>query len=294
MYNGIGLATVRGSGTNGYVTKNLSFVSATRAAERKDRTEGFKRDIPQPKQPDQDIIEHNRKRDVEVKVLRLREALEDKGVEEAEIEAKTAEMRKNLLKQLPAPAAKRSKGANEEADSRGSQETHARAAAKESETKALKSALGIAPGYVAGSAFDRELQQKKRDERQEQREAEASKVAELEARTPPLPIRAAALALRPPPPPPPPWPRTRPAPAHPRAAVPGQALLAKERRREAKQQEKDRKRAEKDERCARHPRSPPPLPAPPPLKTPQGEKAGCVLAPPPPPPSSPPTYADTR
>ena len=86
MYNGIGLATVRGSGTNGYVTKNMAFVSASRAAERKDRTEGFKRDIPQPKQPDQDIIEHNRKRDVEVKVLRLRESLEDKGVDEAEIE----------------------------------------------------------------------------------------------------------------------------------------------------------------------------------------------------------------
>jgi serine/arginine repetitive matrix protein 2 len=195
MYNGIGLATVRGSGTNGYVTKNLSFVSASRAAERKDRTEGFKRDIPQPKQPDQDIIEHNRKRDVEVKVLRLRETLEDKGVDEAEIEAKTAEMRKNLLKQLPKPAAKRSKGANEEAESRGSMDTHARAAAKESETKALKSALGIEPGYVAGSAFDRELQQKKRDERQEQREAEANKVVELEARRAPPGTRWAAPTL---------------------------------------------------------------------------------------------------
>ena len=195
MYNGIGLATVRGSGTNGYVTKNLSFVSATRAAERKDRTEGFKRDIPQPKQPDQDIIEHNRKRDVEVKVLRLRDTLEDKGVDEAEIEAKTSEMRKNLLKQLPAPAAKRSKGANEEAESRGSMETHARAAAKESETKALKSALGIAPGYVAGSAFDRELQQKKRDDRQQEREAEANKVVELEARRAPSATRRPASIL---------------------------------------------------------------------------------------------------
>ena len=162
MYNGIGLATVRGSGTNGYVTKNMAFVSASRAAERKDRTEGFKRDIPQPKQPDQDIIEHNRKRDVEVKVLRLRESLEDKGVDEAEIEAKTAELRKSLLNKLPTPAAKRPKAANEEAEARGSMETHARAAAKETETKALKSALGIDPGYVAGSAFDRELQQKKR------------------------------------------------------------------------------------------------------------------------------------
>ena len=131
MYNGIGLATVRGSGTNGYVQKNLSFVSATRAAERKDRSEGAKRDIPQPKKPDHQIIEHNRKRDVEVKVLRLREALEDQGVDEAEIEAKTSEMRKSLLAQLPSSAPKARKSASEPADSRGAQETHAMAAAKE-------------------------------------------------------------------------------------------------------------------------------------------------------------------
>ena len=131
MYNGIGLATVRGSGTNGYVQKNLSFVSATRAAERKDRSEGAKRDIPQPKKPDHQIIEHNRKRDVEVKVLRLREALEDQGVDEAEIEAKTSEMRKSLLAQLPSSAPKARKNASEPADSRGAQETHAMAAAKE-------------------------------------------------------------------------------------------------------------------------------------------------------------------
>jgi len=33
MYNGIGLATVRGSGTNGYVSRNMAFVSQTRATE---------------------------------------------------------------------------------------------------------------------------------------------------------------------------------------------------------------------------------------------------------------------
>ena len=91
----------------------------------------IKRDIPQPKKPDHQIIEHNRKRDVEVKVLRLREALEDQGVDEAEIEAKTSEMRKSLLAQLPSSAPKARKSASEPADSRGAQETHAMAAAKE-------------------------------------------------------------------------------------------------------------------------------------------------------------------
>jgi len=182
MYNGIGLATVRGSGTNGYVTKNLSFVSQTRAAERKERSEGFKaRDIPQPKKPDADIIEHNRKRDVEVKVFKLREALEDQGVDEAEIEKRTSELRTRLLAQLPAPAPKARKGANEPADPRGAQETHSMAARKEEETRALKSALGIASEYQHGQAFDRELQEKRKQERLAQRAAEEAKVAELEA-----------------------------------------------------------------------------------------------------------------
>ena len=65
------------------------------------------------------------------------------------------------------------KSANEPADSRGAQETHAMGAAKEQETKALKSALGISGDYVAGSAFDRELQQRRKEERQAQRDAEA-------------------------------------------------------------------------------------------------------------------------
>ena len=220
MYNGIGLSTVRGSGTNGYVQKNLSFVSQTRTAERKDHTGGqLSRDIPQPKKADMDIIEHNRKRDVEVKVFRLREALEEQGVDEAEIESKTAEMRKNLLAQLPPPKRTEKKGANEAADPRGKQETHAMAAQKEEETRALKQALGISSEYKAGQAFDRELQvragaslppvgkgatagasgvgahacqAKRREERLAQKAAEEAKVAELEvhAPTPPLPPRS--------------------------------------------------------------------------------------------------------
>ena len=181
MYNGIGLATVRGSGTNGYVQKNAAFVSQSRAAERKGRSEGVRREIPQPKQPDAEIIEHKRKRDVEVKVLKLREALEEQGVEEATIEEKTDALRKSLLEKLPAPASKRRKGANEAADARGDRETHSMAAAKEQETAALKSALGISSEYQAGQAFDRELQARKREERMAQRAAEEAKVAELEA-----------------------------------------------------------------------------------------------------------------
>ena len=50
MYNGIGLATVRGSGTNGYVQKNMAFVSAHRAAERRGNAKPKeRREVAEPK-----------------------------------------------------------------------------------------------------------------------------------------------------------------------------------------------------------------------------------------------------
>ena len=77
-YNGIGLASVRGSGTSGYVQTNKFHVKASRMGPRdslRDRDE-----LPGGgRKPNQEILEHNRKRAVEVKLLVLREALEDKG-----------------------------------------------------------------------------------------------------------------------------------------------------------------------------------------------------------------------
>ena len=59
MYNGIGLATVRGSGTNGYVSRNLAFVSATRATQAKTGGQMEKFSEPSaPKQPNAEIVHH--------------------------------------------------------------------------------------------------------------------------------------------------------------------------------------------------------------------------------------------
>jgi hypothetical protein len=76
-YNGIGLASVRGSGTSGYVTTNKFHVRASRMAPR----DGPRDDLPGGgvRKPNKEILEHNRKRAVEVKLLMLRESLEEKG-----------------------------------------------------------------------------------------------------------------------------------------------------------------------------------------------------------------------
>ena len=174
MYNGIGLATVRGSGTNGYVTKNMSHVSRSRIAERKDGNKPQKFGMAAPRAPNMEIIEHNRKREVELKVMRLRDSLEEEGVAPSTIEEKCTALRTSLLAKLPSPSAGGA-GASKPG------ETHSDAATKQAENEALKSALGISSGYVGGSAFDRELQERQRQERIAKREAEEAEVAEMEA-----------------------------------------------------------------------------------------------------------------
>jgi len=177
MYNGIGLATVRGSGTNGYVTKNMSHVSRSRIAERKETNKPSDFAMKEPRAPNLEIIEHNRKREVELKVMRLRDNLEEEGVVPSVIEEKVAALRTSLLAKLPPPSAGGAGGAGAARPG----ETHSDAANKQSENEALKSALGIGNGYVGGSAFDRELQERQKAERMAKRAAEEEEVAAMEA-----------------------------------------------------------------------------------------------------------------
>lgn len=185
MYNGIGLTSVRGSGTNGYVQKNMAHVSRQRMARAKsqDAAPDHGKSIRDPRQANPEILEHNRKREVEVKVMKLRVSLEDDDVDEAEIEAKCEELRQSLLKKLPATSAAARPAAG--AGNARTGETHADAASKAAENEALKGALGISTGYVGGSAFDRELQARLKEERMAARaaaeeEAEAKRIAAQE------------------------------------------------------------------------------------------------------------------
>lgn len=76
MYNGIGLPTPRGSGTNGYVQRNLS---AVRHRRERAEDEGARAEPALLKRPNQDILDHERKRKVELKCLELAELMEEQG-----------------------------------------------------------------------------------------------------------------------------------------------------------------------------------------------------------------------
>ena len=109
MYNGVGLQTARGSGTNGYVQTNMAFIRKSRLETKVKTDEDIRVSLLEMKKiepkstfwfqkmeallnkkPNQEILAHQAKRKVEVKVLELREAMEEDGnYDEEEIEVRT-------------------------------------------------------------------------------------------------------------------------------------------------------------------------------------------------------------
>ena len=80
MYNGIGLVTPRGSGTNGYVQRNLSFIKRQKdKVDYKSEEELKKLDQSLNKRPNQEILDHERKRKVELKCIEMQELMEEQG-----------------------------------------------------------------------------------------------------------------------------------------------------------------------------------------------------------------------
>lgn len=78
MYNGIGLQTVRGTGTSGYVQTN-KFNLNRRPAAKQSQSDPGRLEGPKQTKADESILEHNRKREIEKKLLELELELEDKG-----------------------------------------------------------------------------------------------------------------------------------------------------------------------------------------------------------------------
>ena len=80
MYNNIGLQTARGSGTNGYVQRNLSLLRSRKEKVEYNTNEDLaKLEQMNTKKPNQEILEHERKRRIELKCMELQDLMEDQG-----------------------------------------------------------------------------------------------------------------------------------------------------------------------------------------------------------------------
>uniref|UniRef100_A0A0E0R4S6 CWF21 domain-containing protein n=1 Tax=Oryza rufipogon TaxID=4529 RepID=A0A0E0R4S6_ORYRU len=97
MHNGISLKTARGSDTNGHVQTNKFFIKP------RSSPAGGPPKAPAPasglddaggmRKPSKEILEHDRKRQVELRLLLLRDALEEQGYTEGEVEERVEEAR---------------------------------------------------------------------------------------------------------------------------------------------------------------------------------------------------------
>ncbi|CAI5725929.1 unnamed protein product [Peronospora destructor] len=184
MYNGIGLRTIRGSGTNGYVQRNLSYVNASRTRQTLAHNQrggssgdfgargGGKNRMP----PNAEILLHEKKRKVELHLLEMSLDMEERDCDPEEIEDKVKRERERLLMRLHDGRDGRQE------KTKDAESSHARQKRKEEENKRIKDAFGIASDYVAGESFDSEMQERTRQERRKRREQEGKERREKDGK----------------------------------------------------------------------------------------------------------------
>ncbi len=134
MYNGVGLRTVRGTATNGYVQKSMAYIPKRTPLEyNKELEKALAKPSLASRKPTQvqyfqslssvcatfwivysaiqrycddsnsiwqEILEHQSKRQIELELMKFRDTMEERGYSDDVIETKVAEVRKKLKKQV--------------------------------------------------------------------------------------------------------------------------------------------------------------------------------------------------
>ncbi|KAI8902441.1 hypothetical protein BC833DRAFT_616726 [Globomyces pollinis-pini] len=161
-YNGIGLSTARGTGTNGFVQRNLSYLKP-RQVVRKDVVNYMDAPEHQLSRPaNMEILDHERKRLVEIKCLELEDELTEKGLDEDEVEVQVEALRTKLLQNMDEM--------KEEHVKMKDWQVHHLAEAKERQNKKFEDAFGIKSTHKHGASFDRETQEQKKLDRENERQ----------------------------------------------------------------------------------------------------------------------------
>lgn len=158
MYNGIGLATPRGSGTNGHVQRNWALVKP-RVKETTYKTEEELKtlDSSANRQPNKEILDHERKRKIELKCAEFADILEEQGFTEEAIKNKVNNYRNMLLGQ-----GNQSEKSVNQWGKPNVTETHQVAEAQQEKNARLREAFGISEYFVDGSSFDPDRQAKEK------------------------------------------------------------------------------------------------------------------------------------
>jgi serine/arginine repetitive matrix protein 2 len=149
MYNGIGLTTPRGSGTSGHVVKNSSFLRPEFFRNKIDENTGKHNNSSSQALHsavgNKEILDHNKKREIESKLYELQETMIEQGYGDAEIEEKLAEARKKTQKNGMGTSSRGSKSSND---------SHVRGSLKNEENVRIRSAFGINSDFSEGDSFN--------------------------------------------------------------------------------------------------------------------------------------------
>lgn len=102
MYNGIGIMTPKGSGTNGYVQRNLANIPRQRLDFKAALGQSFKSmtgdSAMKVRKANHELLLHEQKRKVENELIKLEDELRDAGMPEEEILTNIDRERKHMLK----------------------------------------------------------------------------------------------------------------------------------------------------------------------------------------------------
>lgn len=173
MSANVGLSTPRGSGTSGYVQRNLSTLKPRAAGYGQPYSLNDSARPPKIRKPDEDILKHDRLREIEVKVMELQDKLEDEGkLDEEEIEEECEKLRGKLVGDLE-------KGRNRKNGSGGgkakSYQVHELAEAKARESEKLRRALGLKADAGGDASGDGEHPMARQERRKKEAEVQRSK-----------------------------------------------------------------------------------------------------------------------
>ncbi|CAG0918017.1 unnamed protein product [Notodromas monacha] len=100
MHNGIGLATPRGSGTNGYVQRNSASIRRIERTDYKTEDQLQQMEKKANRAPNVELIDHERKRQLEVKVTEFQDELETTESDLDLIDKLVNEYRQKLIEEF--------------------------------------------------------------------------------------------------------------------------------------------------------------------------------------------------
>ncbi|KRY39462.1 Exocyst complex component 3 [Trichinella spiralis] len=161
MYNGIGLQTARGSGTSGYVQKNLAHVVVSKDKQQYRNEDDIKRlESKVTRKPNKELILHERKRKIELKCLEMQDLMTEQNYPEEEIQEKVDKYRALLRKKLEEEG---DVDDDEEANEKKVKDSHIMAQMMQEKNDRIRRALNIKKDYVSGySVQPQKLKKKKK------------------------------------------------------------------------------------------------------------------------------------